>query len=245
MRRGSRLVKPDCIQAHDVEDADTGGRVETPHVIVAELVDPLPGARQQRRVLLHDGFRLVDQWQTAGGIDFPVDPRGQRLELHVVPERVVLRAVLAVPGTLRRFKPPVDLAEALRRAALSSSGRTAASAACRILSRSPSHAGAGGDMNVSSGSNLAVRSWFREHRNRRNPVVAGYSGQGPFTEPTGASRLGSGNRSRLRTLIKDELRRYFPPDRRADTLYPKRSRYSVCRRSPGLAFCEVCRRKHR
>jgi hypothetical protein len=63
---------------------------------------------------------------------------------------------------LRRFKPPVDLAKALRRAALSSSGRTAASAACRILPRSPSHAGADGDMNVSSGSNLAVRSWFRE-----------------------------------------------------------------------------------
>ena len=33
----------------------------------------------------------------------------------------------------RRLKPPVDLAEALRRAALSSSGRTAASAACRIF----------------------------------------------------------------------------------------------------------------
>src|SRR5271156_3514741 len=95
MRRGSRLVEPDRIQAHDVEDAEIGARVETLDVTVPDLVDPFPGDRQQRRVLLHYGFGLVDQWQTLGGIGFPVDPRGQRLELYVVPERVVLRAVFA------------------------------------------------------------------------------------------------------------------------------------------------------
>ena len=81
MRRGSRLVEPDRIQAHDVEDTEIRGRVETLDVTVPDLVDPFPGDRQQGWVLLHDGFGLVDQWQTLGGIDFPVDLRGQRLEL--------------------------------------------------------------------------------------------------------------------------------------------------------------------
>jgi hypothetical protein len=49
MRRGSCLVEPDRIQAHDVEDAEIGGRVETLDVIVPDLVDPFPGDRQQRR----------------------------------------------------------------------------------------------------------------------------------------------------------------------------------------------------
>ena len=60
MRRASRLVEPDRIQAHDVEDAEIGGRVKTLDVIVPDLVDPFPGDRQQRRVLLHDGFGLMD-----------------------------------------------------------------------------------------------------------------------------------------------------------------------------------------
>ena len=47
MRRGSRLVEPDRIQARDVEDAEIGGRVETLDVIVPDLVDPFPGDRQQ------------------------------------------------------------------------------------------------------------------------------------------------------------------------------------------------------
>src|SRR5580700_1441580 len=34
-----------------------------------------------------------------------------------------------------------------------------------------------------------------EVRFRRFPVVTGYSGEGPFTEPIAATRLGSGNRS--------------------------------------------------
>src|SRR6516164_9304605 len=34
-------------------------------------------------------------------IDFSVDLHGQRLELRIVPERVILWAVLAVPGTER------------------------------------------------------------------------------------------------------------------------------------------------
>ena len=38
-------------------------------------------------------------------------------------------------------------------------------------------------------------------RYRRFPVVAGYSGEGRFTEPTAAARLGRGNGSRFRTTI--------------------------------------------
>src|SRR3981189_1400366 len=84
--RGSALVEPDRIQAHDVEDAEIGGWIETLDVIVPNLVDPLPGDRQQRRVLLHDGFSLVNKCQTLSGINFLVDLCGQRLELLVVPE---------------------------------------------------------------------------------------------------------------------------------------------------------------
>jgi hypothetical protein len=38
-------------------------------------------------------------------------------------------------------------------------------------------------------------------RFRRNPVVARYSAEGPFTEPAAAARVASGNRSRFRTTI--------------------------------------------
>ncbi len=59
MGRGSGLIEPDRIQTHGVEDAEIGGWVETLDVIVPNLVDPFLGDRQQRRVLLHDGFGLV------------------------------------------------------------------------------------------------------------------------------------------------------------------------------------------
>ena len=71
---------------------------EALEIAVPDRVDRFPGDRQQRRILFHDGLGLVDQRQALGGIDFPIDLRRQRLEFLVVPERVVLRAVLAVPG---------------------------------------------------------------------------------------------------------------------------------------------------
>ena len=83
---GSALVKPDRIQAHDVEDAEIGGWIETLDVIVPNLVDPLSGDRQQRWVLLRDGFSLANKCQTLGGIHFLVDLCGQCLEFFVVPE---------------------------------------------------------------------------------------------------------------------------------------------------------------
>ena len=61
MRRRSRFVEPDRIQAHNVEDTEIGVRVETFDVTVPDLVDAFPGDRQERRILLHDGFGLVDQ----------------------------------------------------------------------------------------------------------------------------------------------------------------------------------------
>ena len=43
-----------------------------------QTVDPLPGDRSQRWILLHDGLGLMDEWQTLGGIEFAIDPRIDR-----------------------------------------------------------------------------------------------------------------------------------------------------------------------
>jgi hypothetical protein len=67
-------------------------------------------------------------------------------------------------GILRNGKSRIASAQAVKTASWSrrgaetccSSRRTAASAACRILPRSPSHAGAGGDMNVSGGLKAGI-----------------------------------------------------------------------------------------
>src|SRR5258708_19652671 len=72
MRRGSRLVEPDRIQAHDVEDAEIGSRVETLDVIVPDLVDPFPGDRQQRRGPFPHGRPPVGPSPTPRGGLFPL-----------------------------------------------------------------------------------------------------------------------------------------------------------------------------
>src|SRR3954463_1569784 len=51
-----------------------------------------------RRVLLHDCFGAADQILSLLGIDFLVDLSRQVLEFLVVPLRIVLRSILAVPG---------------------------------------------------------------------------------------------------------------------------------------------------
>ena len=40
-----------------------------------QTIDPLPGDRSQRWILLHDGLGLMDEWQTLGDIEFAIDPR--------------------------------------------------------------------------------------------------------------------------------------------------------------------------
>jgi hypothetical protein len=45
--------------------------------------------------------------------------------------------------------------------------------------------------------------------------------------------------------VRDGATPAFPPERRADSLYPKRSRYSVCGRLPALAFGADGRQTHR
>ena len=48
--------------------------------------------------MLHNGFRLADQRQAFAGIYLPVDLIRQRLKVLIVPERIVLRTIFAVPG---------------------------------------------------------------------------------------------------------------------------------------------------
>src|SRR5215472_17881791 len=94
----SRLVEPDRIQTHDVKDAEISGGVVALDVIVPNVVEPFPGDRQLRRILLHDAFGLTDQRQALAGVHLAVDLPSQHLEFGVLPERVVLRTVFAVPG---------------------------------------------------------------------------------------------------------------------------------------------------
>jgi hypothetical protein len=43
-----------------------------------QTVDPLPGDRLQRWILLHDGLGLIDGRQTLCGTEFAIDPRIDR-----------------------------------------------------------------------------------------------------------------------------------------------------------------------
>src|SRR5260370_33129118 len=85
MRRGSRLVEPDRIQAHDVEDAEIGGRIETLDVIVPDLVDPFPGDRQQRRAPPPDGLGLAAPGAATPRVALPRRPGGPPRGKLVVP----------------------------------------------------------------------------------------------------------------------------------------------------------------
>src|SRR5690349_13886463 len=65
MRRGSRLVEPDRIQAHDVEYAEIGGWIETLDVIVPNLVDPLPGDQLPRCLVGMEACASAHHWARA------------------------------------------------------------------------------------------------------------------------------------------------------------------------------------
>src|SRR5205814_10112086 len=92
-----RLVEPEGVEPGDVVDAEIFVRVVALHVIVPDVVDLLPGDRQYRRVLLHDGFGLADEVLALGGIKLAVDLLDQRGELFVVPETLILAAAGSVP----------------------------------------------------------------------------------------------------------------------------------------------------
>src|SRR5215469_11757099 len=96
----SRLpfIQPDCVESDYVVYAEIVGRIVALDVVVPDVVDVFPGYRQEWRILFQDSFGLADHGQALAGVDFPVDLRGQGLELTVVPERIVLRAVFAIPG---------------------------------------------------------------------------------------------------------------------------------------------------
>src|SRR5215470_1424979 len=92
------LVEPERVEAHYVVDAEVLLRIVALHVVVPAVVDLLPGDRQERRVLLHDRLGLADQLEPLLGIDLTVDLGQERVELGIVPLRVVLRPALLVPG---------------------------------------------------------------------------------------------------------------------------------------------------
>jgi hypothetical protein len=59
--RSSRFVEPDGVLPPDVVDAEIVGGVEALDVVVPDVVDLLPGDRQNRRVLFHDLLGLAHQ----------------------------------------------------------------------------------------------------------------------------------------------------------------------------------------
>src|SRR5262249_4002580 len=94
----SRLVQPECIFPNNVVDPEIVVWVVTLDVVVPDIVDLFPGDRQQRRGLFPALFRLPDQRQAFVWVDFAVDLVDQIIEFLVVPERVILRTALTVPG---------------------------------------------------------------------------------------------------------------------------------------------------
>src|ERR1700730_10188179 len=69
----SRLVEPDRVVAHRVVNAEAVLRIAALYVSIPKFMDPLPGDRQQRRVLFHDRFGPADQVLALLCVDFPVD----------------------------------------------------------------------------------------------------------------------------------------------------------------------------
>ena len=67
-------------------------------VIKPPIVDLLPGYWEHGRVLLKDRLGLPHQVLALGGVQFAVDLEQEGLERRVMPLRLVLRAVLAIPG---------------------------------------------------------------------------------------------------------------------------------------------------
>src|SRR5258705_4411629 len=96
--RGLGLRHPDLVPAHHVVDPEVLARVLATHAVVPGIVDLLVRDRDQRRVALEDVLRLPDHGLALVIVHLPLDVPGEGVELLVGPARVVLRAVLAIPG---------------------------------------------------------------------------------------------------------------------------------------------------
>src|SRR5437870_5851213 len=98
LRMRMLFIQPERIEAYDVVDAKVVVRIVALDVIEPTVVDLLPGHRQQGWVLFTDRLRLPDQVLAFGIVQLAVNLRQECLERWVVPLRVVLGAILAIPG---------------------------------------------------------------------------------------------------------------------------------------------------
>ena len=91
--RSGLIVEPD-----HVVDAEIIFWIVALYIVVPDIEDIFPCDRYQRRILLHEVLSLPNQRHTLAGGDLDVDLIHQFVKLGVVPERVVLRPIGAVPG---------------------------------------------------------------------------------------------------------------------------------------------------
>src|ERR1041385_6178944 len=97
-RLRSRLVEPEGVEPDDVVNAEIVLWIVALYVVVPDVVDLLPGDRQYRRGLFHDGLGLTHQILSLLRIELAVNLVDQRVELLVVPEAVILRSAGLVPS---------------------------------------------------------------------------------------------------------------------------------------------------
>src|SRR5215510_11945650 len=92
------FVEPEGIKAHNIVDTEVFVWIVTLDVIEPAVVNLLPRDRQQRRILFKDRFSLANQVLALGLVEFTIDVRQDLFEVFIAPFRVVLWAILAVPG---------------------------------------------------------------------------------------------------------------------------------------------------
>src|SRR5215831_19163059 len=83
------FVQPERVKEHDVIDPEVIRGVMPLDVVIPPVVEPLPGHREQRRVLLQDSFGLQDQRFALGLIERAIDLWQEVLECLVVPPGVI------------------------------------------------------------------------------------------------------------------------------------------------------------
>src|SRR5205823_8527414 len=93
-----QLSEPDVVPSDDVVDSEVGAGVLSVHAVVPGVVDLLVGDGNERRILLEDVLRLAHHRLALAVVQLALDLAGEVVEGRVRPPRVVLRAILAVPG---------------------------------------------------------------------------------------------------------------------------------------------------
>src|SRR5580765_6699633 len=94
----SLFVQPGRIPAHDIICAEKVRRIVALDIGVPGVVTLQPGERQQRRVLFKNVIGLAHEDLALAVILLTVNLWQETLKRLVMPLRVVLRAVFAVPG---------------------------------------------------------------------------------------------------------------------------------------------------